>query len=63
MMKQVSRWYDVTVFYQNPEAKELVFTGDLERYDNCEDILHLIEMTTNVRFEIKDRTIIVKYDL
>ena len=63
MMKQVSRWYDVTVFYQNPEAKELVFTGDLERYDNCEDILRLIEMTTNVRFEIKDRTIIVKYDL
>ena len=63
MMKQVSRWYDVTVFYQNPEAKELVFTGDLERYDNCEDILHLIEMTTNVRFEIKDRRIIVKYDL
>ena len=60
MMKQLSRWYDVSVFYQNPEAKELVFTGDLERYENCEDILRLIEMTTDVRFEIKDRTIIVK---
>lgn len=60
IMKQLARWYDVTVFYQNAEAKDLVFTGDLEKYNNCNVILDIISMTTNVEFELKDRVIIVK---
>lgn len=60
IMKQLSRWYDVEVFYKNPEAKELVFTGDLEKYDDCEVVLNIISMTTNVMFTIRDRAIIVQ---
>ena len=60
IMKQLARWYDVTLFYQNAEAKDLVFTGDLEKYSNCNVILDIISMTTNVEFELKDRVIIVK---
>lgn len=60
IMKQLSRWYDVEVFYKNPEAKELVFTGDLEKYDDCEVVLNIISMTTNVTFTIRDRAIIVQ---
>lgn len=60
IMKQLSRWYDVTVFYQNPKAKDLVFTGDLERYENCEIILNMISLTTDVKFEIKEHEIIVE---
>ena len=59
MMKQIARWYDVTIFYQNQAAKELIFTGDLERYNNCEMILDIIAMTTNVEFIVKDRVITV----
>lgn len=60
IMKQLARWYDIKVFYQNPRVKDLVFTGDLEKYNNCEVILDIVSMTTNVAFEIKDKTIIVK---
>lgn len=60
IMKQLARWYDVVVFYRNPEAKDLVFTGDLEKYSNCEVVLDIISMTTNVIFEIKDKVITVK---
>ena len=45
---------------KNPEAKELVFTGDLEKYDDCEVALDIISMTTNVMFTIRDRAIIVQ---
>ena len=62
MMKQLSRWYNVAVFYQNPAAKELIFTGDLERYEDFDVVLRLIEMTTDVRFEVNGRTITVKYN-
>ena len=58
--RQLSRWYDVEFFYKNPEAKELVFTGDLEKYDDCEVALDIISMTTNVMFTIRDRAIIVQ---
>ena len=61
-MKQLSRWYNVAVFYQNPAAKELIFTGDLERYEDFDVVLRLIEMTTDVRFEVNGRTITVKYN-
>lgn len=60
IMKQLARWYDVTVFYQNAEAKDLVFTGDLEKYNKCNVILDIISLTTNVEFELKERVIIVK---
>ena len=60
IMKQLSRWYDVEDFYKNPEAKELVFTGDLEKYNDCEVALDIISMTTNVMFTVKDRVIIVQ---
>ena len=60
IMKQLARWYDVSVFYQNPEVKDLVFTGDLEKYNKCNVILDIISMTTNVEFELKDKMIIVK---
>ncbi len=60
IMKKLARWYDITVFYQNPAAGDLVFTGDLKRYDNCEKILNMISKTTNVQFDIIDKTITVK---
>lgn len=59
IMKRISRWYDVEVFYQSQEAKDLVFTGDLEKYEKCDAILGIIELSTNVRFSIKGRTITV----
>ena len=60
IMKQLARWYDVSVFYQNPEVKDLVFTGDLEKYSSCNVILDIISMTTSVEFELKDKMIFVK---
>ena len=59
-MKQLSRWYDVEILYQNPVAKDLIFTGDLEKYRDCEVVLNIIAMTTNVVFEMKDKVITIK---
>lgn len=59
IMKRISRWYDVEVFYQSQEAKDLVFTGDLEKYEKCDVILKIIELSTKVQFSIKGRTITV----
>ena len=38
----------------------MVFTGDLEKYNDCEVVLNIISMTTNVMFTVKDRVITVQ---
>lgn len=60
ILNKVSRWYDVKVFYMNEECKNLRFTGGLKRYDNLERMLNMIEKTNDVRFVIKEHSIMVE---
>ena len=58
IMEKIERWYDVQVVYQNP-ATGLKFTGAVSRSKNLSDILQIMELTGKVKFEIKDRRVLV----
>jgi transmembrane sensor len=60
MMSTLSRWYDVHVVFSNQRAKQIQFTGNLERYSDFSEILDLIEKTDEVKFSIKDNLVTVK---
>lgn len=60
IMGRLSRWYDLNVFYANEEVKSQVFDGIIPQVNNVGDILHLIEGTATVRFELKGNTVVVK---
>ena len=60
IMERLLRWYDMEVFYQNEEVKWQVFSGVITRYAEVRDILHLIECTATVHFDVKGNTVIVK---
>lgn len=57
IMRQVSRWYGVEVIYKD-RINEL-FVADIPRNVNVSKLLELLELTKQVRFIIKDRTITV----
>mgnify|MGYP000625959211 CR=1 FL=1 len=59
LMRVVERNYDVTVFFANEECKQLVFSGDLQKYETVEHFLRFIETGGDVRFVVKERTITV----
>jgi len=59
IMSTLSRWYDVRVVFSNQRAKEIQFTGNLERYSDFAEILNLIEKTDEVKFTIKDNLVTV----
>jgi len=59
IMVRLSRWYNVEVFFQNNEAKNIRFSGDLARYEDFNSILEMIEMTEKVKFNIKNRSVLV----
>ena len=57
IMAQLARWYDVNIFFTGPEVKELHFSGEIDRYEDIERVLHMIELTTNISFTINGKTI------
>jgi transmembrane sensor len=59
IMVRLSRWYNVEVFFHNNESKNIRFSGDLARYEDFNSILEMIEMTEKVKFNIKNRSVLV----
>lgn len=48
----LARWYDLEVFYLHPKVKDIRFTGDIDKTERFEDILHIIEQNRRVRFKV-----------
>ncbi len=59
IMNDVARWYNVEVVFEQDSLKELVFFGSISRFDKVSRVLKLLEKTSDVKFEIKNNTIIV----
>lgn len=59
ILSRLARWYDVEIFYLHPSVKIYHFTGYLPRYANISEVLELLSMTTNIKFEVKGRTVVV----
>jgi ferric-dicitrate binding protein FerR (iron transport regulator) len=60
ILRKLSRWYDINVFFQSEEVRSYQFSGKLPRFKNCNELLDMIEKTTDVQFTMKEnRTVIV----
>ncbi|HMR19247.1 MAG TPA: DUF4974 domain-containing protein [Sphingobacterium sp.] len=59
IMQQLSRWYDVDVVYLAP-IDDIAFTGSVSRFDDIQDVLRKISLTESIRFETKERRVMVK---
>ena len=59
IMSKLARWYDFTVFYQNASLKEATFKGKIPRYASFESVLDILEKTGEVKFNVKNQSVIV----
>ena len=57
---QLSRWYGVDFIFSAAEFKTRRFTGVVKKYDELNNVLKIIEKTTNVSFMINESDIAVK---
>lgn len=57
ILSTLSRWYDFEVFYQNEDVKEILFSGELRRFDDFNYLLRLIERTSDVKFIIDKKVV------
>ena len=58
LMRQVARWYDIEISYPEGKPKDK-FSGKIGRNANLSQLLKILEYS-EVRFELKGRTLIVK---
>ncbi len=59
IMVQLARWYDVQFTFSASECKERRFTGVIRKYEALNDVLDMIEKTTNVKFIINGKNVTI----
>ena len=59
IMNELSRWYNIHVFYLNPKVKELHFTAWFRRNSTLEEVIDVLNKTDKIHVELKGKTITV----
>jgi len=59
ILRKVSRWFDVEIFYQTPELKHKRFFGIMKRQTNLQEVLDVIAEAGDVYFSVNNRTVTV----
>lgn len=59
IMKRLQRWYKMDVFYANEEVKHYLFSGDLKKYDDFDEIVQMIEEVAGIEISIKGDCVVI----
>lgn len=57
IMKDFERWYDISVVFVDPGLKDMLFSGDIDRYDSINTFMELLKNTEDIRYRIIDKRI------
>ena len=57
VMKQVSRWYNVEVIFEDESLKTEILRGSVSRFEDISQLLEVIEKTGSFKFRVKGRRI------
>lgn len=60
IMRVFSRWFNVEVVFRDEYLKDLLYTGNLDKYDNIETFLHLFELGGMATFDVLDNVVFVR---
>lgn len=60
ILNELSLWYDFDVVFENEEAGNMRFTLYVPRESELENVIEYIEKTGSVKFEVKNRKLIIK---
>lgn len=59
VMQKLARWYDVQLFYSNQDIKNYHFSGFIPKYADITQAFTILELTCNIKFNLKDKTVII----
>ncbi|AUP78041.1 FecR family protein [Flavivirga eckloniae] len=60
IMKDLSRWYDMKVIFENKETEDKVFTGSFKKSFSIEEVMTFIKHSNSINdYYIKDKTLTI----
>ena len=60
IINELSRWYDVHIFYLNPAVKDLHFTAWFRRNSSLKEVIDILKKTQKINVELKGKTLTVR---
>ena len=59
IMDELARWYNFDYFFANAEARNMMLTARIKKYDNIDTVLDILSRTGDIRFSRKGNTITI----
>ncbi|MBS7199135.1 MAG: FecR domain-containing protein [Bacteroidales bacterium] len=59
IVKQIVRWYDVPVYFEKEDLKDIHFSGGMLKFRPLKDLVEMIELSSPVRFTMENEKIII----
>ncbi len=59
ILHRLSKWYNMQVFFYNESAKDLIFSGNVRKYETIDKLLKALEISGGVHFDVRGETIII----
>ena len=60
LMEVIARWYNMEVSYDKEDLKDLLFSGEFDRYGGIEPIIKGMNMAMDLDMEVHEGKIIIK---
>ncbi|MEG2792117.1 MAG: DUF4974 domain-containing protein, partial [Odoribacter sp.] len=62
IMLSIERWYDIQVIYEDENLKNLLFSGNIKRYDKLEPLLEMLKLVNKVDIVATGNQIAIRYN-
>ena len=60
IMNTIARWYNIEVFYESSSVKDILFTGNIKRYSDLDQVVNMLKLINKIDIDIKDRNVFVR---
>ena len=58
IMNTISRWYNINVSYEDQAVKDILFTGNIKRYGDLEQVIEMLKLINKI--EVKGNDVFIK---
>ena len=59
IVRMVARWYDLEVFFQNGDLRDVRLSGNLKRYKDVRELFRSFEKISEARFSVNGKTVVI----
>lgn len=60
IMNTISRWYNIYISYESQVVKDILFTGNIKRYEDLDQVIDMLKLMNKIDIEVKGNQVFIK---